>query len=75
MLFCDQLVTQSRMTSDEEFEETYPQLAIEQIVQDVASGERSPNAFHARDVAKREWDERNRKPKFSSPTAERWYGK
>jgi hypothetical protein len=62
------------LTNDEKFEQEHPKLAVKQIEQDIEAGERSPNAFHAREVALRDWNETHNKPTFVSAVASRRYG-
>jgi hypothetical protein len=63
-----------KLTNDEKFEQEHPKLAVKQIERDIESGERSPNAFHAREVALRDWNETHNKPTFVSAVASRRYG-
>jgi hypothetical protein len=73
------------LTEEERFEAEHPQMSRERIAADIAAGERSPNAWHARDVMLHEQKERKRSNNFSSgvagrrygrdTTAERWYGR
>jgi hypothetical protein len=69
----DGLPPTPQLSKDEKFEVENPQFADEQIQRDIDSGARSPNAWHAKDVAKREYDERHNKPAFASPIAARRY--
>jgi hypothetical protein len=62
------------LTKDEQFEKEIPVMSVRQIQADIATGARSPNAYHAREVAKREWDEKHNKPAFASSLAARRYG-
>lgn len=73
MVTHDGLPTAVPLTGDERFDAENPQMTVEQIQADIASGARSPNAFHARDVAKREFEEKHNKPAFASPVAARHY--
>jgi hypothetical protein len=71
----DGLPVAPQLSDDERFEVEHPQMSRERIAADIASGERSPNAWHAREVAMREEKERRGKSGFVSGVASRHYGK
>lgn len=76
MMFCvhDGLPPAVALDAEERFEAEHPMMSREKIAADIASGERSPNAWHAREVAMREDAERRRGVGFSSDVCARRYG-
>jgi hypothetical protein len=71
----DGLPIAPRLSGDEKFEVENPMMSREKIAEDIATGARTPNAWHAREVARREDEDRRRGGGFSSGIAARRYGK
>jgi hypothetical protein len=71
----DGLPVAPQLTPDERFWVEHPDCHPDRIAEDIAAGRRSPNAWHAADATRREYDEHRGKGTFASGVAARRYGK
>lgn len=64
-----------QLTADERFWVEHPDCHPDRVAEDIAAGRRSPNAWHAAAVTRREHDEQKGRGTFASGVAARRYGK